>query len=315
MPSKQKQRTLTAAQLTTNPNLQKILYAQLRTLALNHDATWLYFFLPFLIATIVLFQLHFSHRSFGRLIVVQGREPSAAAIFPFFVPVADGHLEHTPALQEVARGGFTWSEGPLWVLRPGKCEYIFYSFFPFPVFSCSSCLFLFLFLIILGITSQCVLTLILFFYFSHFFFFYFFFFFFLFFPGHEGDTTYGRLLFSAVKSNSILKFETTGTSRHSHFAGCRDRDPARHGLTPCADLVEPGTNGLAYNPTDGYIYACEHGTRAVTRLERNGELFFKSLFLAIKIFITINLTYATFFMDSIMGSFFFYKTLQERTPS
>ena len=101
------------------------------------------------------------------------------------------------------------------------------------------------------------------------------------FPGHEGDTTYGRLLFSAVKSNSILKFETTGTSRHSHFAGCRDRDPARHGLTPCADLVEPGTNGLAYNPTDGYIYACEHGTRAVTRLERNGELFFKSLFLAI----------------------------------
>ena len=135
MPSKQKQRTVTAAQLTTNPNLQKILYAQLRTLALNHDATWLYFFLPFLIVTIVLFQLHFSHRSFGRLIVVQGREPSAAAIFPFFVPVADGHLEHTPALQEVARGGFTWSEGPLWVLRPGKCEYIFYSFFLFPVFS------------------------------------------------------------------------------------------------------------------------------------------------------------------------------------
>ena len=112
----------------------------------------------------------------------------------------------------------------------------------------------------------------------------------------------------------------TGTSRHSHFAGCRDRDPARHGLTPCADLVEPGTNGLAYNPTDGYIYACEHGTRAVTRLERNGELFFKFVFgytSTIKIFITVNLTNTIFFMDSLWVFFFIYiyKTLQERTPS
>jgi len=89
-------------------------------------------------------------------------------------------------------------------------------------------------------------------------------------PGHEGDVSFGRLLFSAVKINSILKVEYDGMSRHAHWSGCRDGDVNRNGLTSCHDLVEPGANGLAYNPIDGHVYACEHGSRSVTRLEQNG---------------------------------------------
>jgi sugar lactone lactonase YvrE len=169
----------------------------------NEDATWFFLFFPFLILTIILFKTHFAHQQMGILRIVKGREPSATAIFPI---ATTNKLEFSPAVQEVANGGFTWAEGPLWTLR----------------------------------------------------------------PGHEGDTTFGRLLFSAVKSNSILKVEYDGMSRHIRKSGCRDSDAHREGLTPCNQLLEPGSNGLAYNPIDGFVYACEHGTRSVTRLEKNG---------------------------------------------
>ena len=187
----------------TKPTLQKVVLDQLKIFIKNHDSTWLFLFVPFLFLTITLFQSHFAHRKLGTLIIQPGREPSAVAIFPF---APSSELTYSPALQEVANGGFAWSEGPLWTLR----------------------------------------------------------------PGHEGDISFGRLLFSAVKINSILKVEYDGMSRHAHWSGCRENDLNRKELTSCLDLLEPGSNGLAYNPIDGHVYACEHGSRSVTRLEKNG---------------------------------------------
>ena len=178
--------------------------AQFKLFTANNDATWLFVFVPFLVATLVLFKIHFAHRKLGTLHVSLGREPAANAIFPFASDPT--RLEYTSVLQEVASSGFTWAEGPLWTLR----------------------------------------------------------------PGHEGNTAFGRLLFSAVHTNSILKVEYDGMSRYARHSGCRDNDMTRQGLVPCGQLREPGSNGLAYNPVDGHVYACEHGSRSVTRLEPNG---------------------------------------------
>ena len=89
-------------------------------------------------------------------------------------------------------------------------------------------------------------------------------------PGHEGDPSYGRLLFSAVFENSIFKIEYDGVSRYVRASGCRDKEERRRGGLGCSSLVEPGSNGLAYDPIDGGLFLCEHGSRSVTRLEDNG---------------------------------------------
>ena len=90
-------------------------------------------------------------------------------------------------------------------------------------------------------------------------------------PGHEGDASYGRLLFSAVMDNSIFKLEYDGLSRFALASGCRDRERnSEKEQGACDALIEPGSNGLAYDPVDGGLFLCEHGSRSFTRLEENG---------------------------------------------
>ena len=188
-----------------------------KSCASNPDNSWLFVFLPVLAIAAVLASRHFALPRVGQLEIRRGCEPAAAAIFESQLydysgdgVVAEGRKGENEGdnsvmiksvLEVVARGGFSWAEGPLWVLR----------------------------------------------------------------PGHEGDASYGRLLFSAVFDNSIFKIEYDGVSRFLRESGCRSKV---HGN--CNTLVEPGSNGIAYDPIDGGLYLCEHGSRSVSRLDEDG---------------------------------------------
>ncbi len=71
----------------------------------------------------------------------------------------------------------------------------------------------------------------------------------------------GYLLFSDIPRNSIMKWrEGEGISLFMHPSG----------YTGVVDYgAEPGTNGLTLD-RQGFLIACEHGDRRVSRLERNG---------------------------------------------
>jgi gluconolactonase len=73
----------------------------------------------------------------------------------------------------------------------------------------------------------------------------------------------GYLLFSDVPKNSVYKWqEGKGESLFLKPSGYT-------GKTPFEGL-EPGSNGLTYNP-EGRLVLAEHGDRRVARLERNGR--------------------------------------------
>ena len=52
--------------------------------------------------------------------------------------------------------------------------------------------------------------------------------------------------------NSIFKLEYDGLSRFALASGCRDRERnSEKEQGACDALIEPGSNGLAYDPVDG----------------------------------------------------------------
>lgn len=79
--------------------------------------------------------------------------------------------------------------------------------------------------------------------------------------GPVWDASAGRLLFSDIPRNAIIEW--------SEAAGARIwMQPS--GYTGVAYYgKEPGSNGLAFD-AQGRLYACEHGDRRISRLERNG---------------------------------------------
>ena len=156
--------------------------------------TWVWIFTPALLIFYVLCTLHLAPEHLGRLVVYDDKSRADESIL---------YEDRREGIFEVVAEGFQWTEGPLWMLR----------------------------------------------------------------PGHEGDKSFGRLLFSDVKTNTILKWEPTGISRFANEAGCRSRDP----LHPCDQLVEPGSNGLAFDAVNGGLVVCEHGARQISQLEKNGS--------------------------------------------
>jgi gluconolactonase len=73
----------------------------------------------------------------------------------------------------------------------------------------------------------------------------------------------GYLLFSDIPTNSVIKWQDgKGTSVYLKPSGYTGKAPF--------DGAEPGSNGLAFDPT-GLLVLAEHGDRRIGRLERNGK--------------------------------------------
>ena len=73
----------------------------------------------------------------------------------------------------------------------------------------------------------------------------------------------GYLLFSDIPANSVIKWqEGKGTSVFLKPSGYTGKAPF--------DGAEPGSNGLAFDPT-GRLVLAEHGDRRIGRLESNGK--------------------------------------------
>jgi gluconolactonase len=71
------------------------------------------------------------------------------------------------------------------------------------------------------------------------------------------------LLFSDIPKNSVYKWQTAkGESLFLKPSGYTGKTPF--------DGLEPGSNGLAYDP-EGRLVLAQHGDRRVARLERNGR--------------------------------------------
>jgi gluconolactonase len=74
----------------------------------------------------------------------------------------------------------------------------------------------------------------------------------------------GYLLFSDVPKNVIHRWsEDKGISDFLKPSGYTSKEPPT--------MVEPGSNGLAIDPTTGLLIICQHGDRRVARLGKSGE--------------------------------------------
>lgn len=76
----------------------------------------------------------------------------------------------------------------------------------------------------------------------------------------------GYLLFSDPNANTIYQY-TAATGSLSVF-----RSPSGYAGSDIAEYRQPGSNGLALDPSQGRLTINEHGNRRVTRIERDGSL-------------------------------------------
>ncbi len=75
----------------------------------------------------------------------------------------------------------------------------------------------------------------------------------------------GALLFSSPNTNVIYRWEEIG--KVTVF-----RSKSGYSGTDIARFVQPGSNGLTFDPKDGLLTICQHGNRRVIRVNPHGDI-------------------------------------------